>query len=218
MKIENAPVVHLLHGAHYATLATHSSQLPGYPYATAVPNVLDEQHRPVLLVSALAEHTRNLLQDPRASLALAASSVTRIQNEERLTLVADAERFEPVPELIQRYTRYEPDAALYLTLDFMFFRLNPVRLRYIAGVGRMGWLDAGTLQDLPVVSLADETRLVALAQQHAPPELQVLGLDCFGLDYRMRGERRRCAWASGNTLEEQVLATVPQIGQAQTDT
>lgn len=29
--------------------------MPGYPYATVVPNVLDEQHRPILLISALAE-------------------------------------------------------------------------------------------------------------------------------------------------------------------
>ena len=48
-------VIDVLHGATYATLATQSTRLLGYPYATVVPSVLDECHRPLLLVSALAE-------------------------------------------------------------------------------------------------------------------------------------------------------------------
>jgi putative heme iron utilization protein len=70
VKIAPTAALQLLHGQHYATLATHSGQLAGYPYATVLPYVLDEQHRPLLLISALAEHTRNLLADGRCSLSV----------------------------------------------------------------------------------------------------------------------------------------------------
>lgn len=70
MQITPAPVIHLLHEAPHAILSTHSTQQPGYPYGTAVPLVVDEAQRPLLLISALAEHTKNLLADARASLAV----------------------------------------------------------------------------------------------------------------------------------------------------
>jgi putative heme iron utilization protein len=65
MFVEHA--IHLLHEAAYGTLATHSAILPGYPYATVVPYVPDETQRPVVCLSALAEHTKNLLADSRVS-------------------------------------------------------------------------------------------------------------------------------------------------------
>jgi putative heme iron utilization protein len=77
VKIAPTAALQLLHGQHYATLATHAGQLPGYPYATVLPYVLDEQHRPLLLISALAEHTRNLLADGRCSLSVLEAGAER---------------------------------------------------------------------------------------------------------------------------------------------
>lgn len=57
MKLEITSVLDLLHRSSFSTLATQSLQMPGYPYATVIPNVLDECHRSLLLISALAEHT-----------------------------------------------------------------------------------------------------------------------------------------------------------------
>ena len=129
MKLELAPVLNLLHSAQAATLATQSMQMPGYPYATVVPNVLDEQHRPILLISALAEHTKNLLTDAKVSISVTETGISNVQDGQRLTLVGDAERFEPSSDLIARYLRYVPAAEQYLALDFMFFRIIPKRLR-----------------------------------------------------------------------------------------
>ena len=136
------PVINLLHLAEFSTLATQSQQLPGYPYATAVPNVLDENHRPLLLISRLAEHTKNLLADPRVSLSLVEPGTANVQTAARITLLGDAQQFQPDDLLKTRYLRYIPDAAQYLELDFMFFRVNPRRIRFIAGIGKMGWLEA----------------------------------------------------------------------------
>jgi hypothetical protein len=108
--------------------------LPGYPYGTAVPLILDQEHRPILLISALAEHTRNLMSDTRASLAVVGSGQRNVQDAARVTLVGRFEPFVPGQQLVDRYLRYQPAAAQYLQLDFSFFRLGIERARYIGGL------------------------------------------------------------------------------------
>ncbi len=210
MKLELAPVLNLLHSAPASTLATQSIQMPGYPYATVVPNVLDEQHRPILLISALAEHTKNLLADSKVSISVNESGITNVQDGQRLTLVGDAERFEPDQALITRYLRYVPAAEQYLTLDFMFFRIRPKRLRYIGGVGNMGWVEAEDFDTATSLSLADEAALLAEAESVVPRNVTVLGIDGYGIDYVADGFRDRRALEEGK-LKDAVLATVPKL-------
>ena len=203
MKIEDSSVVNLLHLAPHSTLAAHSLQMAGYPYASAVPNVLDEHHRPILLISALAEHTRNLLADPRVSISIAAPDVANVQDGQRLTLVGDAERVVASADLQARYLRYLPEAEQYLMLDFMFFRIHPKRLRYIGGVGRMGWVDGDAFDSFSSLSLAEESVLLQEAQAIVPNDVTLLGIDAYGIDYLVDGFRkRRVLDGSSNHREE----------------
>ncbi|MBV8681098.1 MAG: pyridoxamine 5'-phosphate oxidase family protein [Aquitalea sp.] len=197
MKIPPAAALQLMHRSHYATLASHSSQQPGYPYATVLPYVLDAQHRPLLLISALAEHTRNLLADGRCSLSIVENGAEDVQAGARLTLLADAVRIEPETALRARCCRYLPAAEDLLQLDFMFFRLQPLRVRYIGGVGRMGWLGQAELDTLPVLPLEQEASL--LQQARVVDGIQLLGLDAYGVDYRVdeQAAHRRQEWPDG---------------------
>lgn len=211
MKLVVEPVINLLHQAACSTLATQSAQLPGYPYATVVPNVLDECHRPLLLVSALAEHTKNLLADHRVSLSLLESGTANVQTAARITLLGDAEPFDPAELLTARYLRYLPDAAQYLELDFMFFRVNLKRVRFIAGVGKMGWLEAAQWAAVPSLSLAREGALVEIAQRAAPTGIRILGVDGYGIDYEADGFRDRQAFDGHDAqidLDEELLRRV----------
>lgn len=210
MKLELAPVLNLLHSAQAATLATQSLQIPGYPYATVVPNVLDEQHRPILLISALAEHTKNLLADPKVSISVTESGIANVQDGQRLSLVGDAERFKPSQELIARYLRYVPAAEQYLQLDFMFFRILPKRLRYIGGVGKMGWVEADTLESVASLSLAEEFALLGEAEAVAPRNVTLLGIDPYGIDYVADGFRDRQILGDGN-LRDAVLSCTAKL-------
>lgn len=70
---------------------------------------------------------------------------TDVQTARRLTVIGDAEPFEPSPAFLARYLRYEPGAEQLLALDFMFFRLSTRKVRFIEGLGRMGWLDKADL-------------------------------------------------------------------------
>ncbi len=104
--------------------------MPGYPYATVMSNIVDEHHRPILLINTLAEHTKNLLADPRVSISVTEPGAANVQDSQRLTLVGDAESVSASQELKARYLRYLPAAEQYLTLDFMFFRIIARRIRF----------------------------------------------------------------------------------------
>ncbi|MER2514734.1 MAG: pyridoxamine 5'-phosphate oxidase family protein [Nitrosomonas ureae] len=211
MKLDLAPVLNLLHSAHASTLATQFTQMKGYPYATVVPNILDEQHRPILLISALAEHTKNLLADQKVSVSVTESGMLNVQDSQRLTIVGDAEQFEPCDLLKARYLRYLPSAEQYLKLDFMFFRIQPKRMRYIGGVGRMGWIENEVLEAVPSLSLADEGALLEEAIAIAPSNIDLLGFDAFGIDYLADGFRDRSAFQSKTFSREELLGMVTKL-------
>ena len=156
MKIAIAPVIHLLKQTPHAILSTHSLQMPGFPYGTAVPMVLDALNTPIFLISALAEHTKNLLADPRASLAVVETGKFNIQDAARITLVGQAEAFTPTDALVQHYLRSQPDAEQYLQLDFMFFRFHVERARFIAGVGKMGWIEGTEWENAALIGTSDK--------------------------------------------------------------
>jgi len=212
MKIEATSVVNLLHLAQHSTLAAQSLQMPGYPYATAVPNVLDEHHRPILLISALAEHTKNLLADPRVSISITAPDVANVQDGQRLTLVGDAERVEASADLQARYLRYLPAAEQYLMLDFMFFRIHPKRVRYIGGVGRMGWVDSDAFDSFASLSLADESILLQDAQAMVRKNVTLLGVDPYGIDYLADGFRKRHNLEGSTDNKDEVFREVRKLG------
>src|SRR5215218_7969834 len=76
---------HHWHGA----LSTISRKLEGYPFGSIVPCVTDHAARPVVLVSRLAEHTKNMLADQRVSLLLRDDNAAP-QESARLTMIGDA--------------------------------------------------------------------------------------------------------------------------------
>lgn len=202
MKLPPDAAIHLLHEASHAVLATHSTQLAGYPYATAVPLVVDGRQQPVLLISALAEHTKNLLADPRASLSVVEAGQSTIQNAARMTLLGTFERLDPSPETTARYLRYQPQAEQYLALDFIFFRLNIERVRFIAGLGKMGWLDATDWGEVKELADKDETALLEFSRRQLATGVQPMGIDAYGLDYLVNGARIRQRFEKARGADE----------------
>lgn len=205
-------VSHALHAAASGALATQSARMPGYPYASALPFVLDELHRPVFLISRLAEHTGNLIADSRASLLVSGSDTQDVLANARLTLVGDVNRFEPSPELLARYLRYQPDAGQYLALgDFAFFRFMPKRARFVAGFGRMGWLEENAWTGAAVLPLAEEAALIAELAGAQPSGVCVLGLDRYGFDVARDGIRERRQFTDAPVATEDLRAAVMRL-------
>jgi putative heme iron utilization protein len=198
MKINFDSVIHLLHSALYGSLATQSVQMPGYPFASALPYVLDEQHAPVFLISALAEHTKNILADGRAGFLVHGPDQHDILASERVSLMGEVVRIEASPRLVRHYLRHQPNAEAYLALgDFAFFRFSPQRARYVGGFGRMGWLDVVDWDDAAVLALEDADALLDDVIASQPAGVRILGLDCYGFDMERDGLRERQRFQDG---------------------
>jgi len=192
MKIDFDSVVHLLHKSRYGSLATQSIQMPGYPFASVLPFVLDENAHPVFLISQLAEHTKNLTADCRASFIVHDCGAQNVLTAERISLMGDVRQFDASAELVARYLRCQPDAEQYLGLgDFAFFRLKPKGARYVAGFGRMGWVEDADWASSVILSLEEEEKLVHSLIEALPAGVKLLGLDCYGFDFERTGKRER---------------------------
>lgn len=182
-------LVDLLHAQDTAALATQSSTLPGHPFASTVAFAPDEHHRPLLLISHLAEHTRNLAADARASVLV--SKLMDGGEIARASLVGSVIRVEPDPLLVARYLRYQPAAERFLQLgDFAFHRFEPERVLVVGGFAQAGWLEGKALVAAPSLGCEAETSLMK-SPRTLPPNTELLGIDLFGMDLRENGNRRR---------------------------
>ena len=135
----------LLHATKVGSLATISVDFPGYPFGSVVSYALDDAGRPLLLLSDLAEHTRNLHADSRASLmATEDDRPGDVLALGRVTLIGDlsavpADAVEGVRAL---YLAAHPSAVYVDFGDFNFYRLDVSSVRYVGGFGHMSWVDA----------------------------------------------------------------------------
>ncbi len=194
MNIPAHAPLHLLHSAAIGTLATHARQPEGFPYPSVLPFAPDPQHRPMILVSRLAEHTHNLHADPRAGFLVVDAPDGDVLSGQRVTLLGTFEPVDPTPEVVQRYLRYHPDAERYLVLgDFTFWAMRLERLRYIGGFGAMGWLGGAELDPLPPLAFNEENVLITHFAGHSAVAggLQLLGVDRYGADLKREGARIR---------------------------
>jgi putative heme iron utilization protein len=196
MNIPKQAPLHLLHRVSEGTLATHSRDASGFPYPTALPFAPTARHAPMILISRLAEHTRNLQADSRAGFLVSHASGGRVLEGQRLTLLGT---FAPAaqeehPALTRRYLRYHPDAERYLELgDFAFWVMSPERMRFIGGFGAMGWLEGGEIDSLEPLEEAEELALCAFADGYPgrPASIEILGVDRYGCDLLEMGARNR---------------------------
>ena len=124
------------------TLLNATAEPAGHPYGSLVTTALSDG-RPVFLLSGLAEHTRNLTEDPRCSLLLTEAGDDNPLALGRVTLLGHAENLgKDAGAARDDYLAAHPQAAYYLEFgDFSFWRLEVESLRYIGGFGRMSWVD-----------------------------------------------------------------------------
>ena len=123
------------------TLSTLALEPEGYPYGSFVTVAFDEGD-PVFLISALAEHTRNLERDPRASLMLAEGGASDPLANGRVTLLGPCTRVEGDRASARAaFFAAHPNSSYYADFrDFAFWKLQVTHVRYIGGYGRMSWV------------------------------------------------------------------------------
>lgn len=112
----------------------------GDPYCSLVNVSSHPDGSPILLISRLALHTRNLLGDARLSLMLDERVEGDPLEGSRIMLAGLAEQAsgEDVAILRRRYLSAHPSSEVFVDFkDFSFFRIRPTGAHLVAGFGRI---------------------------------------------------------------------------------
>jgi putative heme iron utilization protein len=205
-------------------LATHSQKHPGYPYGSALPFCTDQRGRVILLMSHLAEHTRNVERDARVSFTVSPMHAL-LQREARATVIGDCLPIDD-PVIAGRFLRMLPESRKYLDIGgFRFFAIEPLQLRLIAGFGSLHWIDGDAVlaPELPIAS-AEPDILRHMNEEHAgalrdycrhvhgieTSDARMCGIDCDGFDIRTNGARLRFEFGrrvqDANEAREELVA------------
>jgi heme iron utilization protein len=194
-----------------AALAT---SLHGAPCVSLVLVAADLDASPLLLLSDLAQHSRNIAFDPRVSLLL---DGTRDHPDPltgpRLTLIGQAEAVDD-PRRRARFIAHHPTSSIYSGFaDFRLYRVAVERGHLVAGFGRIDWIEgrnllfdgdsgglaaaeAGILQQMN----DDHKEAIADCARHllgrAGTGWRMTGIDPEGIDLRCDGETARLDFAA----------------------
>ncbi|MEY9106730.1 putative heme iron utilization protein [Bradyrhizobium yuanmingense] len=111
----------------------------GDPYCSLVNLASHPDGSPILLISRLAVHTKNILADSRVSLMLDERAAGDPLEGARIMLSGRAEEADSDKDLLQRrYLSAHPSSEGFVSFkDFSFFRIRPTGTHLVAGFGRI---------------------------------------------------------------------------------
>ena len=212
-------------GAGRGSLSTIATDPAGYPFGSLVVYA-DDAGRPVLALSSLAEHTRNIRADARASLMVSESAAEGQDplDAARVTLLGALEESE-TDEARDLYLANHPGATYVDFPDFAFFRLDVQAVRYVGGFGAMSWVGAEEyLAADPLVPHAGEIlehmnadhpdAVLAYARAFGgadPGPAQLTGVDRLGFDVRAGDRQIRVPFARPLGTVDEVRAEMIRL-------
>ncbi len=141
----------LLRSERVAVLATASAAKGGHPFASLVPFGLSRDGEPLLLLSGLAQHTRNLAADPRACLLVhdAAAAAKDPRTAARAPIRGRVREVAPADEddARTRYLASQPNArGLFALGDFALYVLEVEEAQIVGGFAAAGWVSGDDLR------------------------------------------------------------------------
>jgi heme oxygenase (biliverdin-IX-beta and delta-forming) len=146
----------LLRRSRQGALATLLPET-GDPYCSLVNVASNADASPILLISRLALHTKNIFGDARVSLMLDERAAGDPLAGARIMLAGRAEEVtgDAADILRRRYLNAHPSAEAFVDFkDFSFFRIVPSGLHLVAGFGRI--IDLAPAQFLTEIGDAAE--------------------------------------------------------------
>jgi hypothetical protein len=109
----------------------------GDPYCSLVNVATAADGSPLLLISTLAIHTKNVLADPRVSLMIDERKEGDPLQGARIMLMGTATATDE-PDARRRYLAHQPEAEMFAGFaDFAFYRMTLNRVHLVAGFGRI---------------------------------------------------------------------------------
>lgn len=196
----------LLAGVFHGVLSTHSVEHPGYPFGSVVPYALGRDGSPLLLLSHLSQHTKNVDTDRRCSLTILQTGDGDVQELARLNAIGETLPL-PAVEDGERYFAYYPHARPYLDdLGFRFYRFQPLRFHWNGGFATARWYANERLVRTNPLDAKTEARIVAHMNSDHVDALRaylahsgiddtgvvaMVGIDAEGMDLRVAGQLKR---------------------------
>ncbi len=207
----------LIRAQAHAVLATSlAGDHGGGPYASLVAVACDLDASPLLLISDLAQHSRNIAADNRVSLLFDGGGLLGAEDPlaaPRLSLLGEAARCDD-KRLLARFVARHPSAAAYAGFaDFHLYRVSMGRGHLIAGFGRISWVEPDELRfgagaqalaesepDIVAHMNADHADAVGLYAERllgrAGTGWRMTGIDPEGIDLRNGIETARLDFAA----------------------
>ncbi len=132
--------------AALATTLASSKQ----PFASLVPFALSREGEPLLLLSELAQHTKNLDADPRACLLVhdAAAAAKDPRTAARAAILGRVRRVpsDAEEDARSRYLARHPSARGLMSLDFALYVLAIEEAQIVGGFAAAGWVSGAELR------------------------------------------------------------------------
>ena len=226
----------LIRRAMKAALATTGSPqdapTEGWPANALVTVACAPDGSPILLLSTLAHHTRNILADPRASLLIEATD--RFANPQAGPRVAAMGRVSRTddPSFARRFLARHPAALAYAAFgDFAFYRMDVARFHFVGGFARARWIakDDAVLGDADCgdIAAAEEAILAHMNGDHAETLLlyaqhvfktrasrvRLIAVDPEGFDLRCGRAIRRIDFPQQLKSVDQIRAAFVSLAQ-----
>lgn len=218
----------LMRSQPHAVLATSLEEDDSMrPYASLVAVACDMDASPLLLISDLAQHSRNIAADGRVSLLFDGSPAAGADPlaAPRISLLGEAKRCDDQHRL-PRFVARHPSAADYAGFgDFHLYRVEIERGHLVAGFGRISWIEgdelrlAGNIRPLSEAEPAivshmngDHADAVGLYATHLLGRpggaWRMVGIDPEGVDLRLGNEVARLDFADhlSGTVRDPVTA------------
>lgn len=129
----------------HGVLCTLHADLGGWPFGSIVPYAVLPGGDAVVFLSDIAEHTKNLLRDARASVFVADPAArSQPQAGTRLSILVRARPLAAGQESAGEacyFARFPQAQGMRSAHGFRVWILEVERVRWIAGFGEMGWID-----------------------------------------------------------------------------
>jgi putative heme iron utilization protein len=198
----------LMHIGGASSLSTMSVKHPGYPFGSVMPYAIDDSGNPIVLISQMAMHTKNLRADPRATLLVAEQSGSPL-GPARISVMGDFTLVKQTDEesVAAPYLAAHPESRQWAGFgDFGFYRMTVKDVYLVGGFGVMGWVTATDYAAAEPDPLAESARdiidhmnedhvdsMVVLIQKHLGLEAdtaRMTTVDRYGFTVRMNIESK----------------------------
>lgn len=122
-------------------LSTISLDVEGYPFGSVVPYCLSEKVEPVILISNIAQHTKNINANSKVSITIFDKNQGDVQANTRITYIGDAIQ-DNDPYLKDKYINSVNDSIKYFEFhDFSIYKIVLKKVRFINGFGKIYWVN-----------------------------------------------------------------------------